>query len=268
MKLAAMEGLYNGSEGVGLIAIGAFKSTSAEQNEKLKDLAFKIEIPKFLSFLAYGKWNAFVPGVNDLINGNPERGILPVAEKMKRGKQAIEKLSAYKDARNANDENLSASLLSELTDPAYQENYFRYLGYGHIQDSNFLIPNIPLVFYSFHLMVALGFLFVLIFILSLWWVIKGKLETKRWFLYTALFMIPLAYLASELGWVVAELGRQPWVIQDLMPTTTAVSRISTTSVQITFGLFAVIFTTLLLAEVKIMLKQIKIGPKDEGGKQS
>lgn len=247
MKLAAMEGLYNGYEGVGLIAVGAFKSTSEEGNDAMKDFLFKIEIPNFLSFLAFGDWNAFVPKVNDIIHGNPEKGIMSVHEKMDRGKMAIEKLSAYKEAKKNGDEALSASLVDELTSDGFQQNYFRYLGYGHINDTNFLIPNIPLVFYSFHIMVMLGFLFLLMFVLALWWVVHNKLDSKKWFLIIAVFMIPLAYLATERGWLVAEIGRQPWVIQDLMPTTTAVSQISTASVQITFALFAVIFTTLLIA---------------------
>jgi cytochrome d ubiquinol oxidase subunit I len=81
----------------------------------------------------------------------------------------------------------------------------------------------------------------------------------------AIFTIPLAYLATQAGWVVAEMGRQPWVIQDLLPTVAAISHINTGTVQITFWLFAAVFTGLLIAELSIMFKQIKIGPK-EGGK--
>jgi len=73
----------------------------------------------------------------------------------------------------------------------------------------------------------------------------------------------LAYLASMLGWVVAEVGRQPWVIQDIMPTIAAVSQVKASSVQLTFVIFAVIFTGLLIAEIKIMLTQIKKGPQTE-----
>jgi len=65
--------------------------------------------------------------------------------------------------------------------------------------------------------------------------------------------------------VLAEVGRQPWVIQDLMPTIAAVTKISTGAVRVTFWLFAIIFTTLLIAEIKIMMRQIKIGSKTEGG---
>lgn len=266
MKFAAMEGLYNGQKGVGLVAIGLISSTSTDpHNDNLKDFAFKIEIPNFLSYMAFLDWNAFVPGVNDIINGNEKEGIMSAHEKIERGKYAVEKLAAFKDAKKNGDQVLEAELREMLTNDRFQENYFRYLGYGHVRDTNFLIPNIPLAFYSFHIMVMLGFLFLGIFVLSLWWVIRGTLENHRWFLWLSLFTIPLAYLATQLGWMVAEFGRQPWVIQDLMLTTTAVSNISTSSVQVTFFLFAFIFTALLIAEIGIMTKQIKIGPKTEKG---
>jgi cytochrome d ubiquinol oxidase subunit I len=121
-----------------------------------------------------------------------------------------------------------------------------------------------MAFYSFHIMVLLGGLFFIIFILSLIWAAKNTIEKKRWFLVITIIAIPLVYIASMSGWILAEVGRQPWVIQDLMPTIAAVTDISSTSVKITFWLFAVLFTTLLIAEVKIMLTQIKKGPKDGG----
>jgi cytochrome d ubiquinol oxidase subunit I len=90
---------------------------------------------------------------------------------------------------------------------------------------------------------------------------NGTILTQRWFLWIVLFSIPLPYIASELGWILAETGRQPWIIQDLMPVSIAVSNIETGSIQITFWIFAFIFTGLLVAEISIMLKQIKEGPK-------
>jgi len=77
-------------------------------------------------------------------------------------------------------------------------------------------------------------------------------------------MIPATFLASQMGWTVAEMGRQPWVIQDIMPTMVAVSKLNADAVKLTFVLFALIFTGLAIAEVGIMLKQIKIGPKEGG----
>jgi cytochrome d ubiquinol oxidase subunit I len=113
-------------------------------------------------------------------------------------------------------------------------------------------------------MVGLGFWFVLLFGISLWLTLKKRIENKKWFYYCAIWTIPLAYLAAEMGWVVAEVGRQPWIIQDLMPASAAVSKLTTGTVQVTFVLFAVTFTILLIAEIKIMLSQIKKGA-NEGG---
>jgi len=147
--------------------------------------------------------------------------------------------------------------------PLLNENY-KYFGYGNLTNASQTIPPVKLTFYSFRLMVALGFWFVILFIIALTLILKNKIESKKWFLRAALISLPLAYLASQFGWIVTEVGRQPWVIQDLMPSFTAVSNINVGSVKITFVLFAVTFTILLIAEIKIMVKQIKIGPKDGG----
>ncbi len=262
MKFAAIEGLYNGSEGAGLVALGLFSTSETDpNNENLKDFTMKIEIPNFLSYMAFLDWNAFVPGVNDLINGNEKYGYMSAHEKIERGKIAIGKLFEFKEAKKAGNESLAGSLRAELTSDDFQQNYFKYFGYGYFEDVNDLVPNVPITFYSFHIMVGLGFMFVLLFILSLIYLLKGTLTEKRWFLRLAIFSIPLAYLASQAGWIVAEMGRQPWVVQDLMPTMAGVTRISAGSVQTTFWLFAALFTILLIAELKIMFRQIKIGPK-------
>lgn len=263
VKLAAMEGLYEGKEGVGLIAIGAFKNTSVDPDyEMFKEFMFKIEIPKFLSILSYGDEDAYVAGLKDLVDGNEEHGIISVPEKMARGKVAIEKLKNYKAAKKSGSEPEVALLRAELMSKNFQDNYFKYLGYGHLKNKKDVIPNIQLLFYTFHSMVAIGFLLLMVFILAIYWVLKDKIQNFKWFLWLAIIAIPLAYIASQFGWMVAEFGRQPWVIQDLMTTGTAVSKISSGSVQITFWMFAIIFTGLLIAEIKIMLKQIKIGPHE------
>ena len=122
-----------------------------------------------------------------------------------------------------------------------------------------LVPSVPTSFYSFRIMVWLGVHFGALFLVVLILTLKDKIDKKRFILYTALWSIPLAYIASELGWVVAEVGRQPWVIQNILPTIAAVSQLKSSSVQITFWLFFIIFTGLLIAEVKIMTTSIKKG---------
>jgi len=265
MKLAAMEGLYNGQEGAGLTAIGVISGSKDDpENKNMENFAFRIEIPNFLSYMAYGKSNAFVPGINDLIKGNPERGIMSAGEKIERGRYAREMLREYKKARETNDSTGIQILQAMFTDQNFINDYFRYFGYGFIENIDQLIPNVPLSFYSFHLMVGLGFYYLIFFILFLIYAIRKKLEQRRWILRLALLTIPLAYITSMSGWTLAEMGRQPWVIQDLMPTFAAVSQIDSGTVRITFWLFAAIFTMLLIAEIKIMTTQVKAGPKDGG----
>ena len=104
-------------------------------------------------------------------------------------------------------------------------------------------------------------LFLWVLVVSL----KGKLENNKLLLKISVWSILLGYIASMLGWVVAEVGRQPWTIQDILPVQVSTSNLSVGSVQTTFFLFLILFTVLLIAEIKIMLTQIKIGP-DEGGK--
>ncbi|WP_297088476.1 cytochrome ubiquinol oxidase subunit I [uncultured Draconibacterium sp.] len=261
MKFAALEGLYNGSEGAGLIAVGMFSTSENDpSNENLKDMTIKLEIPNILSYMAFLDWDAFVPGVNDIVRGNEKYGIMSASEKIERGKVAINKLGAFKTAKKNGDSRLTEELKAELTSADFQNNYFRYFGYGYFKDVQEMVPNVPLTFYSFHTMVGLGFAFILGFILVFWFTLKGTIGKKKWLLWLSIIAIPLAYIASQAGWIVAEVGRQPWVVQDMMPTMAAVTRISSGSVQVTFWLFAVLFTVLMIAEIKIMIRQIKIGP--------
>lgn len=258
MKFAAMENLYEGEANAPLVAIGILQLK--DEKHKKNDFKFKIEIPNFLSYMAFLDPNAYVPGIRDLVHGNKEKGIIPVTEKMAQGKLAIKALGEYRDAKKASDETKAAEALK-----IFEENY-KYFGYGYFDDEHAVIPPIAITFYSFRLMVGMGFLFMIVFALALVFVLKNKIENKKWFYILAIVSVPLTYLASQLGWIVAEVGRQPWVIQDLMPTMAAVSEISTTSVKITFFMFLFTFLALLIAELSIMFKQIKIGPKTEGGK--
>lgn len=258
VKFAAMENLYEGRTNAPLVAMGFLRTSPGQENHKREDFIMKIEIPNFLSYMAFLDANAYVPGIKDLIHGNPERNIMPTSEKIEKGKVAVAALKSYKDARKAGDAAAADSSLTLLN-----ANY-PYFGYGFLQDEHEAIPPIKLTFYSFRIMVGLGFLFVLLFATTLFLLWKKKIDGKKWFYLTAIFMIPLAYLATQMGWIVAEVGRQPWVIQDLMPTSAAVSQINTGAVKLTFFLFAVTFTILLIAEIRIMVKQIHKGPKEGG----
>jgi len=276
MKLAAMESLYEGTENAPLIAFGILSGKETHKNinaNSQADFIFKIEIPGMLSFMSHGDSKTFVAGIKDLVLGNQKQGIMSYSEKIQRGYEAQQTLLAYKEAK-AIDPNGEEFLenKAKFDDKSFMNDYFRYFGYAPYYNENpeilnqnafKLVPPISLTFYSFRIMVVLGFYFILLFAVVLILVYKDKLDKKRWLLWLSIITIPLAYIASQAGWIVAEVGRQPWAIQDLLPVVKAVSKIDASSVMITFMLFAVVFIALFIAEIMILVKQIKIGPKIE-----
>jgi cytochrome d ubiquinol oxidase subunit I len=262
VKFAAFEALYEGKENAGLVAFGILRESDKKIGEKkINDFAIRIEIPGLLSIMTGGDKKAYVPGLLDLVHaGNENQKVLSIDAKMARGQEALKVLSDYKRAKMLNDEEQLKLIKETFTDKKFMEDYFRYFGYAFLDRPEDAIPNIPVSFYSFHLMVMLGFFFILVCMLAIYLVLKGTIQKNKWFLWVAIASIPLAYIASESGWVLAEMGRQPWIIQDLMPVSLGVTQIEAGSVITTFILFALLFTALLIAEVSIMIKQIKIGP--------
>lgn len=260
MKLAAIEGHYQGKEGAGLVAMGVLNPKKQTYNDEHEPFLFKMEIPKMLSLLAQREANAFVPGINDIIEGGYTQydgtTALPAQEKIARGQKAIVALGNYRNAKKEGNEALAEEALSEF------EANVEYFGYGYIKEVKDLVPNVTLNFYAFRIMVILGGYFILFFAVVLFLVFKKDLAKIRWFHYVTMLTIPLGYIAGQAGWIVAEVGRQPWAIQDLLPTGVAVSKLDVGSVQTTFFLFLVLFTILLIAEIRIMLREIKKGPEN------
>ena len=121
-------------------------------------------------------------------------------------------------------------------------------------------PNVPLVFYSFRIMVVLGLFFLAITWIGLFLYRKGKLLNAKWFLRTMIWSIPLPIVAINVGWIVSEAGRQPWTVWGLMKTADSVSPIS--SSQIMFSLISLVlfYTILLVGELYLMVKFAKKGP--------
>ena len=135
---------------------------------------------------------------------------------------------------------------------------YPYFGYGYFDSVDEAIPPVGVTFYSFRVMVILGSYFLLFLIVALFAVYKKDwLQRHKWIQIVAMVSVPFMWICSEAGWVVAEVGRQPWTVQDLLPTKAAISEISSGTVITTFWMFAVVFTVLLVAEVSIMLRQIK-----------
>ena len=287
MKLAAMEALYNGGTDQGLTAVAWVNPFCQPDYENQEEAALKVDMPYALSIMATNDPHGYVPGINDLLNGytRPDGTQEPsVEEKMERGRQAIAAIAAYRKAKaeGADPESLK-SLVSDV------KSNIQYMGYGYIRDRSEVVPYVPVNFWAFRIMVGLGCLFILFFgvlVILSYRIPYVSVITRRllasvgllpetvadthditglpsWHYWLAIALIPLAYIASESGWLVAEFGRQPWTIQDMLPTWAAVSDLHSSSVMITFILFLVLFTTMLAVEISILLKQIVKGPEYE-----
>ena len=239
MKLAAAEGLEDGGNGAAFTIVPGIK------------------IPKMLSILATHDINGFVPGINDILNGytDNEGNVIPsVEEKMRMGRSALDALAVY---RSTDDPEQKAQAKEVL------DAHVQYMGYGHLDKPEDVIPPVGVVFWSFRLMIGLGMLVALVLLLALYGLWKNKVDEWKWLLWAAIACIPLAYIAGQCGWIVAEVGRQPWTIQGLLPVNVAISSLSATAVKTTFFLFLGIFALFLIIEIRILIRAIGKGPEIE-----
>ena len=214
------------------------------------------EIPGMLSILATHDINGFVPGINDLLDGYTAPDgtkVLSADEKKERGDIALAAFKAYRENRESDPE--AAAQARKVL-----EENVEYFGYGYIRDKQDLVPPVWLVYWPFRIMVGLGCFLLLLMVVVLWAERKDRIARLTWLQWVALCSIPLVYIAGQAGWIVAEVGRQPWAIQDLLPVNAAVSSLGTGAVRTTFFVFVAVFTLFLAIEIRILLKAIKKGP--------
>lgn len=241
MKLAAAEGLENGGQRAPFSIVPG------------------MEVPGVLSVLATHDINGYVPGINNLLDGYtaPNGEVMPSAEqKIERGKRAIAAFGEYRALSGS--DSVGAAEARKVLD----EN-IDYFGYGYIDSPQELVPPVGLVYWAFRIMVGLGGALLLLMCVVLWAVYKKRLASMSWLQWAALLSIPLVYIAGQAGWIVAECGRQPWVIEGLLPVKAAVSSVSVAAVQTTFFVFVAIFTLFLVIELRILTNAIKKGPEIE-----
>ena len=241
MKLAAAEGLENGGKRAPFSIVPG------------------VEVPGVLSILATHDIDGYVPGINDILNGytDNEGNVVPsVARKMEMGKSALEALGNYREAKG-NDPQAAAEALAVL------EENMKYMGYGYLEKPEDVIPPVGIVYWSLRVMVGLGMFLTLVLALAVWFTYKGRIQKMNWLLWGALISIPLVYICGQAGWVVAEVGRQPWTIQGLLPVNVAISDVSLGAVKTTFFLFLAIFALFLAIEIRIMIRAIRKGPEIE-----
>ncbi len=266
MKLAAMEALYDGGESQGLTIVAAVNPFRQPDYASGEEPKLQIKVPYMLSILATRTPDGFVPGVNDIIRGGyvmPDGTVaLPLEEKMARGRIAVGALSAYRQAQKDGDAEAAEQSRHAL------EATVKYFGYGHVTSPDQIVPFIPVCFWTFRIMVGCAMLFCLFFIVAVVYafriVKKADFTKAKWLQIVGIVMLPIGYVCSECGWILAEIGRQPWTIQDMLPTWVAASDISVGHVMLTFFIFLVLFSALLVAEVSIMWKEVKKGPVPAG----
>lgn len=258
MKLAAMEALYDWGNWIWLKLWVFFWE---EKNPWMPEIKFAPKIPKLLSFLAFSDFDAFVPWINDILykwyinyKWEYER---PYIERIEPWRLAIKALYDYKQAKKNWDEKLASEQLA-----IFKENekdfWFGYFSEDKMEE---LVPNVNIMFYTFRIMVWVWTILPLLFLLILVFTYLDKIEDKKWLLKIWMLTFLLAFLGQELGRVVAEVGRQPWTVQNMLPTKMSTSHTDVRAVQFTFFLFVAIFTALIIAEFKIMIGAIKEGPR-------
>ena len=238
MKLAAAEGLEDGGERAPFSIVPG------------------IEVPGMLSILATHDINGYVPGINDILEGYTDsegNRVLSADEKKERGDIALAAFKAYRENMETDPEAAAGAR------KVLEENV-EYFGYGYIKDKEDLVPPVWLVYWPFRIMVGLGCFLLLLMIVVLWAERKDRIAYLTWLQWVALCSIPLVYIAGQAGWIVAEVGRQPWAIQDLLPVNAAVSSLSAGAVRTTFFVFVAVFTLFLAIEIRILLKAVRKGP--------
>ena len=241
MKLAAAEGLQDGGRGAAFTVVPG------------------IRVPKMLSLLATHDLDGYVPGINDILGGytDADGNVVPsVADKMAMGRTALDALASYRSLRESDP--AAAAQAREILEANMQ-----YMGYGHLEQPEDIVPPVGVVFWAFRLMIGLGMLMLLVLLLSVWFAWKKKIGGLRWLLWAAIICIPLAYLCGQCGWIVAEVGRQPWTIQGLLPVNVAISSLSAGAVRTTFFVFLGVFALFLIIEIRILLQAIRKGPEVE-----
>ncbi len=250
MKIATAEAEWETHPAPAGFTLFAVPDMEARRN------SFEIKIPWALGLIATRSVNTEVPGINDLVEQSKERvrrGVIAY--------QALKRVRADPDdaeARRAFEANWRdfgfALLLKRHADDvaAATEDQIAAAAWD-------TVPSVVAMFWTFRLMVGIGFFLIALFALAFGLAAIRRLE-NRWFLRACLWSLPLPWIASELGWFVAEYGRQPWIIEGILPTYMGVSSISAGSVWFSLIGFVVFYSALLAVDVFLMVKYVRIGP--------
>lgn len=252
MKIAAMEAMWHTEKAPASLTLIGWP------NETTKTTDYAIKIPYLLGLIATRSIDEPLMGMNELIEEGKVR--------IRHGLLAYEALTHLqdnpKDKQALKDFKLNqADLGYALLLKKHSNNIINATQDQIDSAANDLKPRVAPLFFSFRVMVACGFFFIVLFALGFYFSMKRSLYTKRWYLRLACCALPLPWIAAELGWVIAEYGRQPWVVQGILPTAMATSSITANQVITSLVSFVVFYCVLAMIEVYLMVKYIRLGPE-------
>jgi len=220
-----------------------------------------IHIPWLLGLIATRSTTGVVTGIDDLKaqhRARIERGIVAyeTLTRLRAGDTSIETKARFQEYKG----DLGFGLLLKK----YTANVVDATPEQKRMAVDDTIPKVSPLFWSFRLMVGLGVWLLFIFSAAFFFLARRNLAPQRWLLRLAVWSIPLPWIAAELGWIVAEYGRQPWSISGVLPTNLGVSSLSVSSVYASLAAFVLFYTALFVVEMYLMLKYIRLGPSSLG----
>ncbi|HEY0847206.1 MAG TPA: cytochrome ubiquinol oxidase subunit I [Noviherbaspirillum sp.] len=254
-KLAAMEAMWETEPAPAPFNLIAFPNEAEMKND------FEVQIPWVMGVIGTRSFDKQIPGIKDILAKNRER-IVSGIEAVK----ALERLRAKPDdmAAKAAFEQHKADLGFGLLLKKYVARMDQVKPEHIDRAVKDTVPRVAPMFWTFRIMVALGFAMLFLFGCAVWYSIKGNFMHKRWLLTSALWMLPAPWIASELGWFVAEYGRQPWTIYGVLPTYLSVSTLSVESLYGSLAGFVGFYTLLLVVEMYLMIRFARQGPGSLG----
>jgi cytochrome d ubiquinol oxidase subunit I len=251
MKLAAMEAMWHSEPAPAPFTV--FALPGDQENR------FQVQVPYVLGLIATRSISGEIPGILDLVKiaeGRIRNGV--VAYKALEQIRADRNDQAARETFTANWKDLGYALLLKR----YRTDVENATNEEVAQAAVDTIPGVAPLFWSFRVMVALGFYLIGFFAFAFYLSCKHKLGDGRTFLWIALFSLPAPWIAIEAGWFIAEYGRQPWVVEGVLPTFYAASGLTLVDLSISLGFFLTVYTTLLIIMVFLMLKIVRAGPSN------
>ena len=226
-------------------------------NKETMTTDYAVKIPYLMGIIATRSTTKEVTGIKDLVVQHEARirnGMVAYAqlEKLRAGDQSAELKTAFEQSQK----DLGYGLLLKKYTPNVVDATEANIKAAALDT----IPHVPSLFWAFRAMVASGFLMLLLFALATFAVAKRNAESKPWLLKFALFALPLPWVAAQTGWYVAEVGRQPWTIGEVLPTHLSTSSLSTGDVWGSIIALAAFYTVLLVIEMYLMIKFSRLGP--------